>query len=98
MWVGCLHPNFYGCAIRVERRTDYGDFAIDWIVQARNSDGSFIAYLQQRSFGLRDVSSRDDLRNVHHGDQRSSSSRHFSRIERAIGDHTINRAPNFGVI
>ena len=66
-------------------------------VFAGNCDRGLVADFQQRGFRLRNVSAGDDLRSVHHGEQRSAGRGHLSGIEGTVGDHAIDRAADFGI-
>ena len=43
------------------------------------------------------MSARDDLGEVHHGDERRTAGSHLSRIERTVRDRAIDGTANFGI-
>src|SRR5207244_4602145 len=52
---------------------------------------------QQRCLGLRDVGARDDLGNVHDGEQGNVGRGHFTWIERPVRNHAINWAEHLRI-
>ena len=95
--ISCLHPDFNGRAVGIERRADHRNFAFHQFFLTRHSDLCLIANLHQFGFRLRYVRAGNDLGNIHHREQGSARRGHFSWVERTIGDHSVDRAANFRV-
>ena len=60
-------------------------------------DRRLVADLDVLRLVLRHVDARDDLRHVHHRQQRRAGGRHLARIERPVGDDAVDGAADLGV-
>ena len=81
-----LHPDLHRRAVGVGRRADDGDPAGDQLAAVGRRDRRLVADLHVPRLVLRHVDARDDLRHVHHGEQRRAGGGHLARVERTVGD------------
>src|SRR5215471_4532514 len=96
-WVCRLYPDFHGRAVRVERRAYQRHRTRDCFVQSGCGDTGFVALAKQQCIALGNVRLGDDVRNIHHSQQRRGGGCHFPRIKRAIRDVPINGAPDLRI-
>ncbi len=67
---GRFHPNFDGGAARIERGTDERNARCDRIFVARQFNLRRVARFQSRRLSSRDMRFGNQLRSIHHGEQR----------------------------
>ena len=86
-----LRPDLEGRIRGVERRADLRHFTGDRRVVGAD-DVRLVANLQLPCFRRRDVHARDQLRQIHHRDDRATALRRLAGIERAVGDDAVDGA------
>ena len=87
-----LNPNLNGGGVGIGGGADHRDLAFHFVFAIWLSESRALAHFDRGCFRLRNVDARDNSRNIHDRDHRRTRVRHFSDIERPVGDNARNRA------